>query len=99
MMASLNLIPGQLHAVEENEIKQIREAYRAVGGTEYEERMKWAFVIVTKRINVRMFARQGKEVGASVYARLFSSLTLLAFVTSLSSSSSSFTSFFVLIRL
>ena len=48
---------GQLHALEENEIKQIREAFRAVGGTEYEERVKWCFIVVTKRINIRMFSR------------------------------------------
>jgi len=48
---------GQLHALEENEIKQIREAMRSVGGDEYVERVKWCFIVVTKRINIRMFTR------------------------------------------
>lgn len=48
---------GQLAAVYEHEIKQCMEVFKRAG---FQQRPKFAFVVVKKRINSRFFARSGR---------------------------------------
>ncbi|CAB3989275.1 piwi 1 [Paramuricea clavata] len=48
---------GQLAAVFEHEVKQFMECFRTVG---FQERPKFAFIVVKKRINSRFFLKNGR---------------------------------------
>lgn len=48
---------GQLGAVYEHEVKQFMECFKTVG---FQEKPKFAFVVVKKRINTRFFMKNGQ---------------------------------------